>query len=186
VFCELKRVENLGHHKQPTDTNPAKETTTSPAAPQGSKPVLLPLKRRPQPNQLPLLNPQILRRDNIRLVRCRPIALRFGNVQSKGHLISELFAPNALVLRLRDLQVRGAAAGDVDPSLQVVLVWALLGEDESDLGGRGDFGVRQDGGDEDACVEVGVAGVEDISGGGGGLGPDVGALAAGLWCWLLV
>jgi len=69
-------VENLGHHKQPTDTNPAKETTTSPAAPQGSKPVLLPLKRLPQPNQLPLFNPQVLRRDDIRLVRCRPIALR--------------------------------------------------------------------------------------------------------------
>jgi len=56
----------------------------------------------------------------------------------------------------------------------------LLGEDESDLGRRGDFGARQDGGDEDAGVGVGVAGIEDVGGGGGWLGPDVGALAAGL------
>jgi hypothetical protein len=148
--------------------------------------VLLPLKRLPQPNQLPLINPQLLRRDNVRLVRYRPIALRFRDIQSKGHFLSELFAPNALILRLRDLQVSGAATCDVDPSLQVVHVWALLGEDESDLGGRGDFGVRQDGGDEDAGVDGGVAGVEDVGGGAGRLGPDVGAVASGLWCWLLV
>ena len=70
--------------------------------------------------------------------------------------------------------------------MQVVRVWPLLGEDESDLGGRGDFGVCQDGGDEDAGVEVGVAGVEDVGGGGGGLGPDVGAVASGLRCLRLV
>ena len=44
----------------------------------------------------------------------------------------------------------------------------------------------QDGGDEDAGVEVGVAGVEDVGGGGGGLGPDVGAVASGLRCLRLV
>jgi hypothetical protein len=56
----------------------------------------------------------------------------------------------------------------------------LLGEDESVLGGRGDFGMGQDGGDEDSGVVGGVAGVEDVGGWIGGLGPDVGAVASGL------
>ena len=38
----------------------------------------------------------------------------------------------------------------------------------------------QDGGDEDSGVVGGVAGVEDVGGWSGGLGPDVGAVASGL------
>jgi hypothetical protein len=95
-------------------------------------------------------------------MRRRPITLRLRNSQPKTHLLPELLAPKALVVRLRDLHISGAAASNVDPGLQVIDVGTLLGVDESVLGGRGDFGARQDGGDEDAGVVGGVAGVEDV------------------------
>lgn len=56
----------------------------------------------------------------------------------------------------------------------------MLGVDESVLCGCGDVGFGEDGGDEDTGVGVGVAGVEDVGPGAGGLEGDVGAVAAGL------
>jgi len=118
-------------------------------------------------------------------MRLGPIARTLGlhRLESNPHLLAKLLAPYSLVLGLLDLDVRSAAAGDVDPSLQVVLEGALLGIEESVLGGRGDLRFGQDGGDEDAGVGVGVAGVVDVCRGLCGLDPNVGAVASGLAEW---
>ena len=145
-----------------------------------SEPMLLPLKRLLQPKQFLPLDPQLLRRNNIRPISLSPIRLRLKALEHSRHLLSKLLTPNSLILRLRDLQKRGAASSDIDPGLQVVAVGSLLGVDESVLCGRGDFGVGEDGGDEDADVGVDVAGVVDVSVGAGGLQVDVGTVATGL------
>lgn len=142
--------------------------------------MLLPLQRLPHPHQLLLLNPQILRINHISSIRLRPIALCRKRLKHNGQLLAKVLAPNRLILRLRDLHIRSPPTGDVDPGLQVVAVGPLLGVDESVLGGRGDFGVGEDSGDENSGVDVGVAGVVDVGVGAGGVEGDVGAVAAGL------
>lgn len=145
-----------------------------------SQPMLLPLQRLLHTHQLLPLNPQILRVNHISPIRLSPIALRRKRLEHNRQLLTKILAPNRLILRLRDLQIRSAATRDIDPGLQVVAVGPLLGVDESILGGRGHFGVGEDGGDEDAGVDVGVAGVVDVGVRAGGVEGDVGAVAAGL------
>ena len=142
--------------------------------------MLLLLKRLLQPQQLPPLNPQILRRNNILPIRLPPITLRLKTLEHNRHLLAKLLAPHSLVLFLRDLHKGNAAACHFAPGLVVVAVRALLGVDESVFGGCGYLGVCEDGGGEDADVGVGVAAVEDVGVGAGGLEGDVGAVAAGL------
>ena len=142
--------------------------------------MLLPLKRLLQPQQLPPLNPQLPRRNNIPPIRLPPIALRLKTPKHDRRLLAKLLAPDLLVLLLLDLHERDAAAGDFAPGLVVVAVRPLLGVDESVLGGGGDGGFGEDGGGEDADVSVDVAGVVDVGFGADGLESDVGAVAAGL------
>jgi hypothetical protein len=142
--------------------------------------MLLPLQTLPQPNQLSPLNPQLSRGNNIPLMRLSPILLRLKTPKHNRHLLAKLLAPNSLILLLRDLHVGCSLASNIAPGLQVVAEGPLLGVDESVLGGGGDVRFGEDGGDEDAWVCGGVAGVEDVGVGAGWLEVGVGAVAAGL------
>ena len=160
----------------------ASNTSHSPkcTAKLSSEPMLLPLKRLLQPQQLLPLDPQLRRRNDIPSIRLRPIAFRLETLEHNRQLLAKLLAPDILILRLPNLHKCDTTPGHFAPGLVVVAVRPLLGVDKSVLCGRGDLGLGEDGGGEDADVGVDVAGVVDVGFWADGLESDVGAVAAGL------
>lgn len=150
-----------------------------------SKTMFLPLQSLLQPQQLPPLNAQILRRNNIHPIRLPPIALRLKTLEHHRQLLAKLFPPHTLILLLPNLHKSHPLTRDFAPGLVVIAVRPLLGVDESVFRRGGDLGFGEDGGGEDADVGVDVAGVVDVGVCADGLEGDVGAVAAGLGMLLL-
>lgn len=131
-------------------------------------------------NQLTVRDTQILRRDDIRLVRFGPIFFWLPSLKHDTHLTAKFLAPDGLVLWLRYMDPCGTSASDISPCLQIVAEGTLFSVHKSVLSGSGDLGFGEDGGHKDASVGVCVAGVVDVGLATGRLGEDVRAVAAGL------